>query len=82
MKKLIVNLFLKAFTSKTTQNVAIAAVVAKFLLDLAERYVPGVPWSGTFAEVLTYGIGLVIAAITTALLGRVIAVVKDPSKLG
>ena len=75
-------LFVNALSSRTSQNVAGAVVITQLLLDLGERYAPDVPWQGTLAEVITYLVGLAIAAGMTSILGRLGAEVRTPGKLG
>jgi len=78
LRKLIIN----ALSSRTSQNVAGAVVITQMILDLGEKIAPDVPWEGSLAEVITYLVGLAIAAATTAIIGRLGAEVRTPGKLG
>lgn len=82
MKKLITNLVLKAVTSKTSQNVGLAVIITKVIMDLGGKFLPEVPWEGTLQEVILYVVGLLIAVVTTNVIGRGAAEVRDPGKLG
>lgn len=78
LKRLVIN----GLSSRTSQNVAGAVVITQLILDLGERFAPDVPWQGTLAEVITYLVGLAIAAGMTSIIGRLGAEVRTPGKLG
>lgn len=66
--------FGRIFQSNTSVNVGLAGAVAYWLLDEVARFVPPEHMWGEETE-------LWLAGILTALIGRVIAFLREPAKL-